>query len=98
MLMKNLYIIYSCTLLFACSNSGNTTETFNESGEKVIVAENAKVDLALIEIGKACKEQGFTVLSRGGSLVMSDGTRIMAKCGKESNKSDKKVSLEVKKG
>ena len=90
--MKHLYL-FSSLFLFACSGAGNTVESFNESGEKIVIAENAKAELALVDIGKAYKEEGFVVVSRGGAIQMSEGTRIVAKCGKETIKSDKKLSF-----
>jgi len=90
--MKHLYIIYTCTFLFACSGSGNVVESYSETGEKVVIAENSKSELALVDIGKACKNNGYIVISRGGSLLMSEGTRIVAKCGKDKeSKADKKA-------
>ncbi len=73
-------------ILSACSSSGMVTETYNESGETIVIVEHSKAELALVEIGKACKERGFTMESRGGSLIMKEGTRIVAKCGKEPTK------------
>lgn len=89
--MKNIYVITNL-FLFACSGAGNTVETFNENGEKVVIAENTKAELALVDIGRACKEEGYVVISRGGSIQMSEGTRIVAKCGRDKNvsKSDMK--------
>ena len=89
--MKKSYIIYACLCLIGCGNSA-TVESFNEAGEKIVIAENEKAELALVDIGKMCAEKGYTVVNRGGSLIIKDGTRIVAKCGKEPIKKEEKSS------
>lgn len=67
-------------MIHGCSAGGSSTDTFNDTGKKIVISSCSKEQDCLISIGQSCEDTGYKVLTHSYDNE-SGKTVITAQCG-----------------